>query len=81
MYSTRHKMLLRHWCWLSSSSQAVQTDDTLKTADAVVSVTVEDVNDNPPQFDQSEYSVNLLENSPVGAVLFKAIVSDLDQVD
>ncbi len=46
-----------------------------------MSVTVEDVNDNAPEFDQPEYSVNLLENSPVDAVVFKAIVIDLDQVD
>lgn len=61
--------------------QAAQTDDPLKAADAVVSVTVEDVNDNPPEFDRSDYSVSLLENSPVGVVLFKAAVTDLDQVD
>ncbi|XP_070771479.1 protocadherin Fat 4 [Enoplosus armatus] len=58
---------------------AAQTDDSLKTADAVVSVTVEDVNDNAPEFDQPDYSVTLLENSPVDAVVFKAIVTDLDQ--
>lgn len=63
------------------SLQAAQTDDSLKTADAVVSVTVEDVNDNPPEFDQPDYSVTLLENSPVDAALFKAVVTDLDQVD
>ena len=45
-----------------------------------MSVTVEDVNDNPPEFDQPSYSVTLLENSPVDAVLFKAVVIDLDQV-
>ena len=63
------------------SLQAAQTDDPLKTADAQVSVTVEDVNDNPPEFDQSSYSVSLLENSPVDAVVFRAIVDDRDQVD
>lgn len=62
------------------SLQAAQTDDRLKTADAVVSVTIEDVNDNPPEFDQPSYSVTLLENSLVDAVVFKAIVTDLDQV-
>lgn len=63
------------------SVQAAQTDDSLKTADAWVSVTVEDVNDNTPEFDRSNYNVELLENSPVNAVLFRAIVTDLDQVD
>ncbi|KAM6941222.1 protocadherin Fat 4 [Lycodopsis pacificus] len=64
---------------VSVSIKAAQTDDSLKTAVAAVSVTVEDVNDNPPKFDQPGYSVTLLENSPVNAVLFKAVVTDLDQ--
>ncbi|XP_059189827.1 protocadherin Fat 4 [Centropristis striata] len=64
---------------ISVSIKAAQTDDSSKTAEAVVSVTVEDVNDNPPEFDQPEYSVTLLENSPVGAVVFKAVVTDVDQ--
>ncbi|XP_027138360.1 protocadherin Fat 4 isoform X1 [Larimichthys crocea] len=64
---------------ISVNIMASQTDDSSKTANAVVSVTVEDVNDNAPEFDQPEYSVNLLENSPVDAVVFKAIVTDLDQ--
>lgn len=62
------------------SVQAAQTDNSLKTADATVSVTVEDVNDNLPEFDQPDYSVTLLENSPDGAVVFKVTVTDLDQV-
>ena len=65
----------------SSSSQAAQTDDPLKTTGAVVSVTVEDINDNAPVFEKSEYSETVLENSPVDAVVFKATVIDLDQVD
>ncbi|XP_074485330.1 protocadherin Fat 4 isoform X2 [Sebastes fasciatus] len=64
---------------ISLSIKVAQTDDSLKTADAVVSVTIEDVNDNRPEFDKSEYSVTFLENSPVDAVLFKAVVIDLDQ--
>lgn len=52
----------------------------MKTTETVVSVTVEDVNDNAPEFDKPSYSVTLLENSPVDAVLFKASVTDLDQV-
>nr|XP_008302668.1 PREDICTED: protocadherin Fat 4-like [Stegastes partitus] len=64
---------------ISVSIKAAQTDDSLKTADTVVSVTVEDVNDNVPEFDQPTYSETLLENSPAGAVLFKAVVTDLDQ--
>ncbi|KAF3852693.1 hypothetical protein F7725_006048 [Dissostichus mawsoni] len=61
------------------SIKAAQTDDILKTADALVTVSVEDVNDNLPEFDKPNYSVTLLENSPVDAVLFKPVVTDLDQ--
>ncbi|XP_026158869.1 protocadherin Fat 4 [Mastacembelus armatus] len=64
---------------ISVSIKAAQTDDSMKTADAVVSVTVEDVNDNSPEFDQPDYTVTLVENSPVDAVVFRAIVSDVDQ--
>ncbi|XP_032418046.1 protocadherin Fat 4-like [Xiphophorus hellerii] len=64
---------------ISVNIQAAQTDDLLKTANAVVSVTVEDVNDNAPEFDQSNYNVSLLENSPANTVVFKAVVTDKDQ--
>ncbi|XP_029001511.1 protein dachsous [Betta splendens] len=58
---------------------ATQTDDAAKTADCVVFVAVEDVNDNAPEFDPAQFSVELLENSPLDAVLFRAIVKDRDQ--
>ncbi|XP_041642272.1 protocadherin Fat 4 [Cheilinus undulatus] len=64
---------------ISVSIKAAQTDDSFKTADTVVSVTIEDVNDNPPEFDQLEYMVSVLENSPNGTVVFKATVSDPDE--
>ncbi|XP_014832946.1 PREDICTED: cadherin-23-like [Poecilia mexicana] len=64
---------------ISVSIKAAQTDDPLKTADAVVSVTVQDVNDNAPEFDQSSYNISLLENSPANTVVFKAVVTDKDQ--
>ncbi|XP_023190113.1 protein dachsous-like [Xiphophorus maculatus] len=53
---------------ISVNIQAAQTDDPLKTADAVVSVMVEDVNDNAPEFDQSSYNVSLLVNSLANTV-------------
>lgn len=46
----------------------------------MVLVTIEDVNDNRPAFDQTSYSVTLLENSADNAVVFKATVTDRDQV-
>ncbi|XP_041840144.1 protocadherin Fat 4 [Melanotaenia boesemani] len=64
---------------ISINIKAAQTDDSLKTADAVVTVTVEDVNDNAPEFDQTNYTVTLPENSPADTFLFKAAVTDRDQ--
>ncbi|XP_027874626.1 protocadherin Fat 2-like [Xiphophorus couchianus] len=58
---------------ISVNIKAAQTDDPLKTADAVVSVTVEDVNDNAPEFDQSSYNVSLLVNSLANTI------TDLDK--
>lgn len=60
--------------------QAAQSDDSLKTADALMLVTVEDVNDHPPEFDQLSYSGTLVENSPLNAVVLRVAVTDRDQV-
>ncbi|KAG5855649.1 hypothetical protein ANANG_G00051350 [Anguilla anguilla] len=59
--------------------KAAQSDDSLKTAQAVVSVTVEDVNDNAPEFDQSGYSATILENTPDGSFVLRARVTDRDE--
>ncbi|KAL0202914.1 hypothetical protein M9458_000932, partial [Cirrhinus mrigala] len=53
-------------------------DDASKTADAVVSVTIEDGNDNPPKFDQDEYTVSIPENSPQDQFVLQITVTDLD---
>ncbi|XP_048052026.1 protocadherin Fat 4-like [Megalobrama amblycephala] len=58
--------------------QATQQDDASKTANAVVSVTIEDVDDNPPKFDQDEYTVSILENSPQDQLVLQTRVTDLD---
>lgn len=63
-----------------SPLQASQADDFSKTADSVVIVTIEDVNDNAPVFDQPSISLSILENSPVGFVVLMAKVTDADQV-
>ncbi|KAK2818195.1 hypothetical protein Q7C36_022128 [Tachysurus vachellii] len=59
--------------------QAAQQDDETKTANAVVFVRVEDLNDNPPKFDQSDYTAVIPENSPTGQFVLQARVTDLDQ--
>ncbi|XP_051751356.1 protocadherin Fat 4-like isoform X3 [Ctenopharyngodon idella] len=58
--------------------QATQQDDASKTANAVVSVIIEDVDDNPPKFDQDEYTVSILENSPQNQFVLQTRVTDLD---
>ncbi|XP_034044704.1 protocadherin Fat 4-like isoform X2 [Thalassophryne amazonica] len=58
--------------------KAAQTDDITKTTQALVNVMIEDVNDNPPEFEQSQYSVTIPENSPVDSILLKVIITDLD---
>ncbi|KAL1006109.1 hypothetical protein UPYG_G00067980 [Umbra pygmaea] len=58
--------------------KASQQDNSLKTAETVVTVTIEDTNDNAPKFDQTSYYAELLENSPKDTVVFRATVTDLD---
>ncbi|XP_056103181.1 cadherin EGF LAG seven-pass G-type receptor 1-like [Rhinichthys klamathensis goyatoka] len=58
--------------------QATQQYDASKTANAVVSVTIEDVDDKPPKFDQDEYTVSILENSPQYQLVLQITVTDLD---
>ncbi|CAM4471882.1 unnamed protein product [Leuciscus chuanchicus] len=58
--------------------QATQQNDARKTANAVVVVTIEDVNDNPPKFDQDEYTVSILENSPPDQFVLQTRVTDPD---
>ncbi|XP_029134906.1 protocadherin alpha-3 isoform X20 [Labrus bergylta] len=42
-------------------------------------VNVLDVNDNAPDFSQDIYSINLLENAPVGTIIVKVNATDLDE--
>ncbi|KAM6923449.1 LOW QUALITY PROTEIN: uncharacterized protein FYW49_005886 [Xenentodon cancila] len=44
----------------------------------VLSILINDVNDNPPTFIQREYNVNILENQPVGTFVMKVIAQDAD---
>jgi len=51
------------------------------TSEATVTVSVLDVNDHTPQFDQSQYTANIIQRSPVGAVVMLATATDLDWGD
>ncbi len=46
----------------------------------MVSVTIQDTNDNPPKFDPNEYTVSILENSPKDQLVLHINVTDPDLV-
>lgn len=48
------------------------------TANATVSVTVLDVNDNPPLFNRSSYTLTVQENTPTGVPL---VLNDTDFIE
>lgn len=50
-----------------------------RTGTALLVVKVLDSNDNAPTFDQTVYSVNLRENSPVGTVVIQLNATDVDE--
>uniref|UniRef100_A0A803XWB0 Protocadherin gamma-C3 n=1 Tax=Meleagris gallopavo TaxID=9103 RepID=A0A803XWB0_MELGA len=58
---------------------AVDGGDPPRSGTAQISVRVVDTNDNPPAFDRSTYTVNLLENSPPGTLVVKLNASDPDE--
>ncbi|XP_066907242.1 cadherin-87A [Halyomorpha halys] len=47
----------------------VPGNDSLTSTTTMASVTIKDVNDEPPQFNQKEYHVKLSENTPLGTPL------------
>ena len=51
------------------------------TSTTLLVVGVQDVNDNSPVWEQLEYSVNLLENTSIGAAVAVVEATDVDQVD
>ncbi|XP_053332588.1 cadherin-23 [Clarias gariepinus] len=59
--------------------QAAQRDDSTKTANAIVLVTIEDVDDNAPAFDYSNYTHFIPENSPQDSLILQVKVTDKDK--
>ena len=47
---------------------------------ATLTIVVQDRNDNPPVFDNPEYTVDVVENSPVGTTLLPLHVDDIDRI-
>ncbi|XP_037134938.1 protocadherin-10a isoform X2 [Syngnathus acus] len=58
---------------------AVDGGNPQRTGTALLVVKVLDSNDNAPTFDQSVYSVNLRENSPVGTQVIQLNATDVDE--
>ena len=52
-----------------------------RTAVASIRVTILDINDNAPIWDQDEYYVSILENTTVGSTIIEVFAMDIDQVD
>lgn len=44
----------------------------------VLTIVINDINDNPPTFTQREYNTNILENQPVGTFVMKVNAEDAD---
>lgn len=49
-----------------------------KSAVAMLRITLTDINDNAPVFNQTEYHASLPENSPINSFVYKAIATDKD---
>lgn len=67
-------------CVCVCAFQAAQRDDSTKTANAIVLVTIEDVDDNAPAFDYSNYTHFIPENSPQDSLILQVKVTDKDKV-
>ncbi len=57
---------------------ASDNGNPLLSSSVSVTITVTDINDNAPQFLQSSYSVELMENTPVGMSVTKILAEDED---
>ena len=52
-----------------------------RSASATVVVTVTDLNDNPPRFDQSNYEASISDQSQRGQLVTVVLASDADSSD
>ena len=56
-----------------------QMDNPLKAATTQVQISVEDINDNKPQFTESEFKTSILEHVPDGQEISRFEALDLDK--
>lgn len=59
--------------------QIIAYDGGNQTGTLHVYITIDDVNDNPPKFDQTIYTIkNISENLPIGSIIFRVHATDDD---
>uniref|UniRef100_H3AK35 Cadherin domain-containing protein n=1 Tax=Latimeria chalumnae TaxID=7897 RepID=H3AK35_LATCH len=58
---------------------AIDGGNPVRYGTALITVSVQDANDNTPVFDQSVYKISLIENVPNGTLLIKIQATDLDE--
>ena len=49
-----------------------------RSSTSSVKIILQDINDNPPMFDETLHEANLVENSPPGTIVTQMIASDMD---
>ncbi|XP_030224943.1 protocadherin alpha-C2-like [Gadus morhua] len=57
---------------------AVDGGTPSRTGTASITVRVLDTNDNAPQFDKEHYTIQIIENSPIGSLVLKPNATDFD---
>uniref|UniRef100_A0A8C6VT85 Cadherin domain-containing protein n=1 Tax=Naja naja TaxID=35670 RepID=A0A8C6VT85_NAJNA len=63
---------------LNITLMAVDGGVPQKTGTVQINIDILDINDNPPQFPQSEYKIKIKENLPTGTAVAKVEATDLD---
>ncbi len=67
-------------CRCTPSPQATELNDDDRTVDARVIITILDLNDHAPVFEQSTYSANVSESLDVGDLVVMVTALDRDTV-
>ena len=60
--------------------KATQADNADRYATTLVDIYVIAANENPPRFLQKQYTVNVVENTPVGSIIATVSAMDNDEV-